>query len=128
MSQIIVNPLQWTDLRDIDEVRPIDDDDAECLEEIRVVLQKHNSLDRFGIALLHSHFQIADDELLMETTDVAEREHWVRRIKKNVVCCRWGSRRGQRSCASTRMDTPSNAAAPRPATVIPVAIPRRATA
>jgi hypothetical protein len=83
VSQIILNPLQWTDLRDIDEVRPIDDDDAECLEEIRVVLQRHNSLDRFGIALLHSHFQIADDELLMETTDVAEREHWVRPIKKS---------------------------------------------
>ncbi|CQD21008.1 hypothetical protein BN1232_05116 [Mycobacterium lentiflavum] len=83
MSQIILNPIQWMDLSYIDDVQPIDDDDAECLEEIRLVLERHKNLDRFGIALLHSHFQIADDELLLETTDVEEREHWVRPVKKS---------------------------------------------
>jgi hypothetical protein len=83
MSQVVLNALQWSSLKYIDDVRPIDHRDAACLEEIRLVLAKHANLDRFGIALLHSHFQLADDELLLETTDVEQREHWVRPVKKS---------------------------------------------
>jgi hypothetical protein len=84
MSQsVVLNPLQWSSLQDIDDVRPIDDSDAACLEEIRLVLSKYGNLDRFGIALLHSHFQVADDEMMVETTDVGQREHWVRPFKKS---------------------------------------------
>lgn len=82
MTQIAVYPLQWSSLEHIDDVRPIDERDADCLEEIRHVLEKHGSLRRFGVALLHSHFGVADDELLLETTDVEKREHWVRPVKK----------------------------------------------
>jgi hypothetical protein len=42
-------------------------------------------LRRFGIALLHSHFELADDEMLLETTDVEKREHWVRPVKKSFL-------------------------------------------
>ena len=84
MSQsVVLNPLQWSSLQDIDDVRPIDDSDAACLEEIRLVLSKYGNLDRFGIALLHSHFQVADDEMMVETTDVGQREHWVRPFKRS---------------------------------------------
>jgi hypothetical protein len=80
---VVLNPLQWSSLKDIDDVRPIDDSDAVCLEEVRLVLAKHGNLDRFGIALLHSHFQVAEDEMMLETTDAEHREHRVRPIKKS---------------------------------------------
>src|SRR5260370_30601829 len=86
MSQsVVLNPLQWSSLQDIDDVRPIDDSDAACLEEVRLVLAKHRNLDRFGIALLHSHFQVAEDEMMLETTDVEHIEHWVRPVKKSSL-------------------------------------------
>src|SRR5690349_746431 len=85
MSEIVVRPLQWSNLSNIDTVRPIDESDAPCLEEIRGVLEKHGCLQRFGISLLHSHFQLADDEILLETTNVDAREHWVRPVKKSFL-------------------------------------------
>jgi hypothetical protein len=85
VSQVVLNALQWSSLEHIDDVRRIDDSDAACLEEIRLVLAKHGNLDRFGIALLHRHFQLADDELMLETTNVEQREHWVRPVKKSSL-------------------------------------------
>jgi len=85
MSQVVLNALQWSSLDHIDDVRPIDDSDAACLEEIRLVLTKYGNLDRFGVALLHSHFQLAEDELMVETTNVERREHWVRPVKKSSL-------------------------------------------
>jgi hypothetical protein len=83
-ATVTVNAMQWTTLDHIADVRPIGDEDAECLEDIRQVLMKHGALDRFGISLLHRHFDVADDELMLETTDEDAREHWVRPIKKAV--------------------------------------------
>jgi hypothetical protein len=83
MSDVTVQPIQWQKLQDINDVRPIDGSDAACLLEIRAVLDKYDYLDRFGVSLLHSHFSVADDEMMMETTNVAKREHWVRPMKKS---------------------------------------------
>jgi hypothetical protein len=85
MSGIVLAPLTWSQLEHIDDVRPIDESDAECLEEIRLVLAKYGNLSRFGIALLHSHFELAEDEMMLETTNVALREHWVRPVKKSYL-------------------------------------------
>lgn len=86
MSQsVVLSPLQWSSLEDIDDVRPIDDSDAACLEEVRLVLAKHGNLNRFGICLLHSHFQVAEDETMVETTDLEHREQWVRPVKKSSL-------------------------------------------
>ena len=85
MNQVNVQPLQWNKLQDIDVVKPIGESDAECLKEIRTVLEKHNCLSRFGVSLLHSHFNLAEDEILLETTDVSKREHWVRPVKKAYI-------------------------------------------
>jgi len=38
-----------------------------------MVLLRHDCLDRFGVALLHKHFEPADNEVLVETTDVEAR-------------------------------------------------------
>jgi hypothetical protein len=81
-NSISLEVMQWSRLEPIDDVKPIDDADAPCLEEIRQVLEKHGALSRFGVSLLHSHFELADDEMMLETTNQAHREHWVRPVKR----------------------------------------------
>jgi hypothetical protein len=82
MNALTVGAMQWSRLDHIADVEPIGDGDAACLEDIRQVLARHNCLGRFGISLLHSHFDLADDELLMETTDLDRREQLVRPMKR----------------------------------------------
>lgn len=47
--------------------------DLACLNEIRDVLQRHNALERFGVWLIHEHFSVAEDEVLIEDVDAAGR-------------------------------------------------------
>jgi len=61
MNTLAVAPVQWSNLRNIDDVQPVNDGDTDCLVEIREVLRRHGKLDRFGVALLHSHFDLAND-------------------------------------------------------------------
>lgn len=75
--------MQWNRLDHIAEVEPISDADGPCLEEIRQVLAKHGSLARFGVTLLHSHFDLSDDEIMMETTDLDSREQRVRPVNRS---------------------------------------------
>ncbi len=84
-AAITLEVMQWSRLDYIDDVRPIDESDAACLEEIRQVLEKHGALSRFGLTLLHSHFDLADDELMLETTDQQKREHRVRPVKRSWI-------------------------------------------
>ena len=73
MSELTIAPMQWTFVRDIDDVEPVSEADTDCLAEIRDVLKKYGNLERFGIALLHSHFPLGDDEILLETSDLETR-------------------------------------------------------
>jgi hypothetical protein len=82
MSDVTLSPIQWSGLLNSDDVRPIDVSDAACLSDIRDVLDKHGCLDRFGVSLLHRHFPVDDDEIMLETTDIAKREHWVRPVRR----------------------------------------------
>lgn len=85
MKNLQVDAMQWSSLTHIADVKPIGDHDAACLEDIRKVLQKHDALSRFGVTLLHSHFDLQDDEMMLETTNLENREHWVRPIKKALL-------------------------------------------
>jgi hypothetical protein len=69
----LVEPELKTYLPDIDQVSPISEQDENCFEEIRQVLVKHGALNRFGISLLHQHFPMSDDEVLVERIDVENR-------------------------------------------------------
>jgi hypothetical protein len=60
-------------LPDITAVAPLSAQDASCIAEIVEVLKKHDRLTRFGVTLLHQHFNVADDEVLMETCDPESR-------------------------------------------------------
>ena len=77
-----ISSMQMSTLDHFEDVAPISDSDENCLAEIQKVLKKHGALSRFGINLMHTHFEIADDEIMMETTDMESREHVVRPVKK----------------------------------------------
>ncbi len=66
---VTVSPVQWAELKDIDDVEPLNDSDSECLADVREVLARHGRLQRFGVALLHSHFELGSDEVLLESSD-----------------------------------------------------------
>lgn len=70
---LVLETVQWSSLPDIDEVKPISVEDRSVLEEIREVLMRHNHTERFGICLLHRHFDLAEDEMAVEYTDVESR-------------------------------------------------------
>src|SRR5437773_800453 len=66
---------------DIDEVEPVSEKDQVCIQAIREVLEKHGALRRFGITLLHEHFTIAEDEVMMEFVDKEARTLTTRPVK-----------------------------------------------
>src|SRR4051794_39993335 len=92
-TNLVIAPIQWADLKDIDVVDPLNDSDSDCLVELREVLKKHGKRDRFGVALLHSHFEMADDEVLVEISDEESRVLTLRPVKhanvSNTVSTIW---------------------------------------
>ncbi|MCX4693872.1 hypothetical protein [Streptomyces sp. NBC_01408] len=47
--------------------------DREFVRDLVAVLDKHGNLDRFGLCLLHDHFPLAADEVMVETNDSGTR-------------------------------------------------------
>jgi hypothetical protein len=68
-------------LVDVDQVTPRSDADGSLFRELHDVLQRHGALQRFGICLLHQHFELADDEVMLEQTDKANRRQLMRPVK-----------------------------------------------
>jgi hypothetical protein len=85
VEQMVISPVQWASLGDIDEVRPVDESDMECFSEIREVLRRHGMMDRFGVALLHSHFDPQDDEVMLEVTDEESRTLITSLVRENEM-------------------------------------------
>src|SRR5688500_17207286 len=72
-------------LPNIDEVEPYSDKDKSCFEDLQAVLKKHHALSRFGITLLHEHFDVSDDELLVESCDIKNRTLVIQPVKKSAL-------------------------------------------
>ena len=72
-TNLSVMPTQWARFDDIEDVEPLNDGDYACLAEVAAVLQKHGKRERFGVTLLHKHFEVEADEELVETTNVRGR-------------------------------------------------------
>lgn len=88
MSQAInltLSPMQWGRVRDIDATEPVGVDDFQCLVEIRDVLKKHGMQDRFGVALLHSHLDIRENEAFLEECDSKNRVLHLRPVPLEVA-------------------------------------------
>ena len=61
------------ELPTIEEVEPLNPKDDACIADLVEVLRRHNSLTRFGITLLHKHFDTEEDECFVETCDPVTR-------------------------------------------------------
>jgi hypothetical protein len=61
--------LQWANIQHITEFDDLSPEDYVCLEEVRRVLTQHRRLNKFGVALLHRHFRLNDDEVFVESVD-----------------------------------------------------------
>jgi hypothetical protein len=72
-------------LRHISEVEPLSDQDRPLFNDLIAVLKKYDALDRFGITLLHKHFEMAEDEVLLETTDLRTRIQTIEPVKKSEL-------------------------------------------
>jgi hypothetical protein len=53
----------------INDVHPRSDRDDALFGELREVLARHGALSRFGITLLHHHFDVSVDEVMLEVVD-----------------------------------------------------------
>lgn len=71
MTTVQVQAMQWGDIPYMGspKLQPFSPDDSECFREIRDVLARHRALKRFGVFLIHKHFDIDDDEEMTECTD-----------------------------------------------------------
>ncbi|MFZ6769782.1 hypothetical protein ACO0LM_22240 [Undibacterium sp. Di26W] len=87
MTAVQVQAMQWGDIPYMGspELTPFSPDDGECFREIRDVLMRHGALKRFGVFLIHKHFDIADDEEMTECTDHAERQLTIAPRKKTEI-------------------------------------------
>ncbi len=72
-------------LPDVTDVARLSESDASCLAELREVLTRHGNLTRFGLTLLHQHFELADDEILVETCDEERRVLTSRPMKRSEI-------------------------------------------
>jgi hypothetical protein len=63
-------------------VAPLSEADGPCIRELSEVLSKYNALNRFGICLLHEHFPIDPDEILVESVDEDARTMVIKPVKK----------------------------------------------
>lgn len=75
-SQTSMVPLLYTRLfaEDSQSAVAMNPSDWRCLHSIGAVLEEYSDLNRFGVGLLLEPFEIAEDQYLLEETDVASRE------------------------------------------------------
>lgn len=72
-QKLHLEAITWNEFPDIEDVKPIGDNDHKVLEEIREVLLRNNYENRFGVFLIHKHFDMDEDEYLVEHTDHEKR-------------------------------------------------------
>jgi hypothetical protein len=78
MNHLTIAPMQWTRVEDLHDTEPLSQADVECMKDLRAVLARHGRLGRFALHLIHKHFEIADDEVLVEYSEAANREQFFR--------------------------------------------------
>jgi hypothetical protein len=69
----------------IDEVERRLDSEARLFGEVREVLKRYGVERKYGLALLHKHFDLADDEVMMEYTDVENRTLTTKPARRSEV-------------------------------------------
>jgi len=75
-DQFVLEVMQWARTKDLEDTPPLDETDLACMKAIRSVLAEHGKLNRFALHLTHKHFDLADDEVLVEYSDHDAREQY----------------------------------------------------
>lgn len=75
-EQFVLEVMQWARTKDLEDTAPLDQTDLDCMKAIRDVLVTHDKLDRFALHLTHKHFDLADDEVLVEYSNEERREQY----------------------------------------------------
>lgn len=88
MSKFAISPMQWASIKDLHECEPLSEADLACMQDVRAALEKHGKLDRFALHLVHKHFDIADDEILVEYSEASSREQFFRVEKATSECAK----------------------------------------
>lgn len=65
--------MEFAEPADFGETRPLSDDDEEVLSGIAERLQSHGKIGRFGVQLIRNPLGLTEQELLVETCDLAHR-------------------------------------------------------
>ena len=74
MTPMVLQSMRWSEVPEVEDLRPMGERDAAVLADLHEVLRKHGCVDRFGIFLIHKHFEVAPDEIVVEYTDKERRE------------------------------------------------------
>jgi len=83
----------YRDLKDIDETPNISAEEQQQLERLAVFMAAEGMTERFGITLLHKHFEVADDEMLLESCDPENRTLTIQPVKKAELAKTKGAHR-----------------------------------
>lgn len=70
----MLEAIQYCPKSDLNGVDPINGDDRDILMKIYFIMRRRNKLERFGVNLLLNQVNISDNEHLLETTDVKNRQ------------------------------------------------------
>ena len=79
---LATNVLSIPSLPDVNDVVKYSDLDKPLFDELYSVLNKFNALERFGISLLHNHFDLKENEVLLERTNRTNRTQTIEPISE----------------------------------------------
>lgn len=82
MIRLSIQPLQWATLPDLHDTPELDESDLNCLADIKVALERHGKLRRFAVHLAHRHFELADDEILVERQNTETRSQEISVVRR----------------------------------------------
>ncbi|HEV3040547.1 MAG TPA: hypothetical protein VHA33_22480 [Candidatus Angelobacter sp.] len=80
-----LNLQSYEPLPSFNEAIPLGTRDEEFIKEVYAVFAKHGNLNRFGLCLVHEHFPVGIDEILLETNDPEHRTLTSKVVKKSEI-------------------------------------------
>lgn len=96
MEEVRLTPTVWSRFPHIGNVSPISERDEHILAEIQSVLERHQALNRFGVTLIHRHYELNEGEIVLESTDIERRQQIVEvrseaevLAEGNVISTQW---------------------------------------
>jgi hypothetical protein len=84
-APLVLQTIQWTSLQQIEDLKPVSEEDYEVLGELREVLLRRGYANRFGVCLLHKHFDLQPGEVALEESDEVARVSTIRVVSEQFA-------------------------------------------